>query len=391
MRKLRSQISPHDSVQRFTGLGVDVFLGEGRFTSSNTLMVNGETLRFKKAIIATGARAVIPHIEGLEDQGYLTNESVFSLTERPDRLVVIGGGPIGCELAQAFQRLGSRVTLLESGSQFLAREEPDAAGLLADVFEREGIDVRLGAQVLKVTAGLQGEKVVHVEQNEATLLIPADQILVGVGRAPNIEELNLDGIGVRHDQGGILVDETLRTTNPSIYAAGDVCSSFKFTHTADFTARIAVQNALFPFLPRKKVTKLIIPWCTYTDPEIAHVGAYPRQLDQEGTPYQTITVSMGDVDRAILEGDSEGFLKIHAATHDGRILGATLVSRHAGEMISEITLAMNNGIKLSAIGNVIHPYPTQAEVIRKSADAWNRQRLTPGRKKVLERILRWLR
>jgi pyruvate/2-oxoglutarate dehydrogenase complex dihydrolipoamide dehydrogenase (E3) component len=370
---------------------VDVFLGEGRFTSSNTLMVEGQTLQFKKAIIATGARAVVPPIEGLEDRGYLTNESVFSLTERPDRLVVIGGGPIGCELAQAFQRLGSQVTLIESGSQFLAREDPDAAGHLAEVFEREGIDVRLGAQVRKVTAGSDGEKVLHVEQNETTQLIPADRILVGTGRAPNVEGLNLDGIGVRYDRQGIQVDETLRTTNPAIYAAGDVCSAFKFTHTADFAARIAVQNALFPFLPRKKVTKLIVPWCTYTDPEIAHVGAYPAQLDPKGIPYQTITVSMADVDRAILEGESKGFLKVHAATQDGSILGATLVSRHAGEMISELTLAMNNGIKLSAIGNVIHPYPTQAEVIRKAADAWNRQRLTPGRKKVLERILRWLR
>lgn len=387
MRRLRSGISPNDSVRRFAALGVDVFLGEARFSAPDVAQVDGATLRFKKAIIATGARAAAPPIEGLAEAGYLTNETVFSLTELPRELVVIGGGPIGCELAQALGRLGSRVTLVESGPQFLAREDPDAAAVLAGVLEREGVRVLLGTKVLRVTLEV-GRRVVHVEREGQAEALPADQILVGVGRSPNVEGLNLEAAGVEYDRReGVRVSDALQTTNRSIFAAGDVCSRFKFTHTADFAARLAVQNALFPFLPKKKFSSLVIPWCTYTDPEIAHAGAYARELEKQSIKFETIKVALAEVDRAILDGEEEGFLKVHVDAKKGTILGATLVARHAGEMISELTLAMVNGIKLGAIGGVIHPYPTQAEVIRKAADQWNKKRLTPGRKRLLAWVL----
>ena len=390
MRRLRSRISPNDSVYRFMELGVDVFLGDARFVGPDTVEVGDRTLRFKKAIVATGARAVVPPIEGLQEAGYLTNKTVFSLTEKPNDFVVIGGGPIGCELAQAFRRLGSTVTMIEAGAQFLSREDPDAAAILADAFAREGIDVKLHAKVERVTCE-QGARQLHIECGGQQLIIPADRILIGAGRAPNVEGLNLEAASVVYARPGVQVSDTLQTTNPRIFAAGDICSAFKFTHTADFGARIATQNALFPFLPKKKFSKLVIPWCTYTDPEIAHVGAYGHQLEKQGVAFDTIKIALDDVDRAILDGEEEGFLKVHVGSKGGRILGATLVARHAGEMISELTLAINQKIKLGSIGNVIHPYPTQAEVIRKAADTYNRQRLTPGRKKILERILAMMR
>jgi pyruvate/2-oxoglutarate dehydrogenase complex dihydrolipoamide dehydrogenase (E3) component len=390
MRRLRSEISPHDSAHRFSELGVDVFLGDARFTGPDSIEVAGTGLRFKKALIATGARAVAPPISGLQEAGYLTNETVFSLTELPREFLVIGAGPIGCELAQAFARLGSRVTLVEAGTRLLPREDPEASSLLAEVFEREGIRVLFQGKVERVTREGSRRRV-EVDRQGRIEVLAADQILVGVGRAPNVEGLNLEAAGVRYGKTGVTVDDNLRTSNRRVFAAGDVSSAFKFTHTADFAARIAVQNALFPFLPKKKFSSLVIPWCTYTDPEIAHTGAYPHDLEKKGVRFETIRVPLEETDRAVLDGEEGGFLKVHVDSRNGKILGATLAARHAGEMISELTLAMTQGIKLGAIGGVIHPYPTQAEVIRKAADLYNRKRLTPSRKRLLERVFTWLR
>lgn len=270
LRRIRAGISHHDSTHRFKELGIDVFLGDARFAGSDTVEVAGKTLRFKKAVIASGARAVAPPIEGLSEAGYLTNETVFNLTELPRRLLVIGGGPIGCELAQAFSRLGSAVTIVEVNAQFLSREDPDAAALLAASLERDGIHIRLSTAVKRVTVS-SGEKLVTLEKNGQQETLTVDEILVGVGRAPNVEGLNLEGVGVACDlRQGVVVNDHLQTTNPRIYAAGDVCLKYKFTHTADAAARIVIQNALF--MGRKSVSTLTIPWTTYTDPEIAHVG-----------------------------------------------------------------------------------------------------------------------
>lgn len=389
MRRLRARISHHDSARRFRDeLGVDVFLGAARFTGPGAVAVDGVELRFKRGVIATGARPVHPEIEGLADAGFLTNETVFSLTERPPRLAVVGGGPIGCELAQAFRRLGSEVTIVEMGPHFLPREDPEAAQILADRFVHEGIDVRLNRRLLRVTSN-GGEKRLHLDHAGAPEEVPVDEILVGVGRAPNVEELDLEAAGIACTSRGVTVNEYLQTTNPLVYAAGDVCSPFKFTHTADAAARIVIQNALF--LGRKKTSALTVPWCTYTDPEIAHVGLYERDAAERGMTVDTFIVPLSQVDRAVVEGEEEGFVKVHVRKGTDRIVGATIVASHAGEMISEITLAIAGRVGLSALASVIHPYPTQAEAIRKVADAYNRTRLTPVVKRAFRAWLRWTR
>ena len=389
MRRLRSGIAPHDSAKRFQEAGVDIFLGQAEFTSSDTIQVDGTKLRFKKAVIATGGRATHPPIQGLAEAGFLTNETVFSLTERPKRLAVIGGGPIGCELAQAFRRLGSEVSLFEMGSHILGREDPDAAAIVQEAFVREGVQLHLNSRLQRVTKTDQG-KVLCFETDGKAEEVAAGEILVSAGRAPNVDGLNLETVGVDYDkQRGVHVDDTLRTTNRRIFAAGDVCMKYKFTHTADAAARIVIQNALFG--GKKRVSRLVIPWCTYTDPEIAHVGMYERDAQEQGIEVDTFTREMSDVDRSIAEGDTEGFVRVHVRKGSDKILGATIVARHAGDMISEITLAMVGGIGLGKIASVIHPYPTQAEAIKQTADAYSRTRLTPTVKKLFNTWLRWTR
>jgi pyruvate/2-oxoglutarate dehydrogenase complex dihydrolipoamide dehydrogenase (E3) component len=386
MRRLRAGISHHDSAERFRTLGVDVFLGEARFLSPNRVQVGAATLRFKKAVIATGARAVVPPIEGLKAAGYLTNETVFSLTERPRRLAVIGAGPLGCELAQAFGLLGSEVTLVERDSQLLIREDRDAAAVLANALAHARVHIKLGTSVQR--ASMAGHsKVLQLERHGEIELLSVDEILVGVGRAPNIEELSLESAGVAYERTGVVVNDYLQTTNSKIYAAGDVCLSHKFTHTADATARIVIQNALF--LGRKKLSRLTIPWCTYTTPEVAHVGMHEHDASAKEIELDTYQIPMKQVDRAVTDGSDDGFVKIHVKKGTDQILGATIVADHAGEMISEITLAMVYQVGLGKIASVIHPYPTQAEAIRKAADAYNRTRLTPLVKKLMGRWLAW--
>jgi pyruvate/2-oxoglutarate dehydrogenase complex dihydrolipoamide dehydrogenase (E3) component len=390
LRRVRAGIGPHDSVRRFEELGVDVFQGEGRFTGPVELEVGGEVLRFRKAVIATGARAARPPVEGLAEAGYLDNETVFNLTELPRRLAVIGAGPIGCELAQAFRRLGAQVTVIEMGPQLLSREDRDAAEIVAESFRRDGVNVLLDSSVRRVTRDGNGKRL-HLLRGGAEETVTVDEILVGVGRAPNVEGLGLETAGVEYDPArGVTVDDRLRTSNANIFAAGDICMQFKFTHAADAAARIVIQNALFP-AGRARLSALTVPWCTYTDPEIAHVGMYERDALERGIELDTFLQPMAGVDRAIAEGEEEGFVKVHVRKGTDRIVGATIVARHAGEMISEITLAMVAGVGLKTLSEVIHPYPTQAEAIRKVADAYNRTRLTPRIRRFLERWMSWTR
>jgi pyruvate/2-oxoglutarate dehydrogenase complex dihydrolipoamide dehydrogenase (E3) component len=381
MRQIRSDISQHDSVRRFRDeFGIDVYIGQGSFSSPNTVEVAGKTLRFNKAAICTGAHAVVLPVPGLAEADYVTNESVFSLTELPQRLVVIGAGPIGCELAQSFARFGSRVTLIELGSHILGREDGDAADILNAAFVREGIDLHLGIRILGVEKR-GNEKLLRLERDGRTIEVVADEILVGVGRSPNIEGLELEKAGIDYDAAGVFVSDTLQTSNHNVYAAGDICSPYKFTHTADAQARILIANALF--MGRQKTSALTIPWCTYTDPEIAHVGMYERDAKEKGIEVTTFTVKLSDIDRAVLDGETEGFARVHLRKGTDKILGATIVARHAGEMINEFSLAITNGLGITAIGKTIHPYPTQAEVIKRLGDAYNRTRLTPFVKKLL--------
>ena len=390
MRRLRSEISPNDSALRYRDeLGVDVFLGEGRFVDSDSVEVDGRQLRFRRAVIATGARAMPLPIPGLAEAGYLTNETVFSLTELPKRLAIIGAGPIGCEMAQAFARFGSQVTLLEVMPQILIREDKDAAALIQDALIRDGVSLVLGCQITGVERDGRGT-VLQVEKDEQRQALSFDAVLLGVGRAPNVEGMNLEAVGVDFDtRQGVKVDDRLQTTNPRIYAAGDICSPYKFTHMADALARIVIQNTLF--VGRAKASALTVPWCTYTDPEIAHVGLYEHEAEKQGIAIQTFYQEMGQVDRAVLEGDTEGFVKIHTQAGKDTILGATMVTRHAGEMISELTLAMVGGLGLGTLARTIHAYPTQAEAIKRAADAYNRTRLTPRVKSLFTKWLAWTR
>jgi len=386
MRGIRARISRADSVRRLVAAGVDVFFGQARFTGTDTLTVDGTRLRFKKALIATGARPDTPSIPGLVEAGYLTNENVFDLTALPRRLLVVGGGPLGCELAQAFCRFGAQTIIAQRWPLFLPQEERDAAQLLSDAFARDGIEVRLNTDVVRVRVEA-GQTLVDLVSDDYQSTVAVDAILVGTGRLPNVEGLDLGAAGVDCDAAtGVRVNDFLQTSNPLIYAAGDACLEHKFTHTADASARIVVRNALF--LGRQRLSALTIPWCTYTDPEIAHVGLYVRQARERGIPVKTFTIPMHDVDRAIADGEETGFVKIHIKERTDRILGATIVASHAGEMINEITLAMVAGIGLGTLASVIHAYPTQADAIKKAADAYNRTRLTPTIRWLLRRWLK---
>jgi pyruvate/2-oxoglutarate dehydrogenase complex dihydrolipoamide dehydrogenase (E3) component len=390
MRRVRAGISSHDSFERFSKeLGVDVFLGNGKFIGCDRIEVGGKQLLFKKASICTGARAAAPPIPGIEETGYLTNENVFWLTKPPARLLVLGGGPVGCELAQAFARMGSDVTLIERSGRLLPREDADAAEIVQLSLLRNNVTLVLNAKVLK--AEKRGpDKVLFVERQGCTRELAGDEVLAGVGRAPNVEGMDLEAAGIVYDQRkGVSVDDMLQTSNPRVYAAGDVCSSYKFTHTADAMARIVIANALFK--GRQRTTSLVVPWCTYTDPEVAHVGMYEKDALDQGIPVLTLTVPFSDLDRALLDNEAEGFARVHLKKGTDKVLGATIVARHAGEMINELSLAITAGLGLSAIGRTIHPYPTQAEAIKKLADQYNRKRLTPFVRRLFTAWLKWQR
>jgi len=387
MRDLRARISPNDSAERFRALGVDVYFGQASFVDSNTVDVGGTKLQFKRAVIATGSRAVVPPIPGLDTVEYLTNESLFSLTTLPRRLGVIGAGPIGCEIAQTFAQLGSEVFVVESGNGILPREDRDAAAIIEQAMIRDGVKFLGGSKSLVIKN--QGGTRLTVDSNGKGYNELVDQLLVSVGRSPNVENLNLEAVGIDFTEKGVVVNDRMQTTNPMVFAAGDVCSPYQFTHAADFMARIVIQNALFK--GRRKSSSLVIPWCTYTSPEIAHVGLYEHQAKEKNVAIDTYIQKFHEVDRAILEGEESGFVKIHVKHGTDKIVGATIVARSAGDLISEITLAMTHGLGLSKIGSTIHPYPTQAEAIRKLGDQYSRTRLTPLVKSLFSRWLEWSR
>jgi len=381
MRRLRAQISPIDGAKRFKTLGVDVFLGQGEFTGRDRIDVDGRTLRFKKAVIATGARAAAPPIPNLDKVAYHTNETIFSLERLPARLGIIGAGPIGCEMAQSFARFGSRVTLVEVAKHVLPREDVDAAHIIEAALRRDGVDLITNARLKEVRQ--QGdERILYFTEKGKPKKITVDELLIAVGRAPNLEGLGLEAAGVASHERGVKVDAYLRTTNKYIFAAGDICSPYQFTHAADAMARIVIQNALFA--GRAKHTDLIIPWCTYTSPEVAHVGMYEDEATARGIEVEELTIPLSEVDRAVLDGEAEGFLRILLRKGKDQILGATLVAEHAGETIGELALAIGAKIGLGTIAKTIHPYPTQAEVIKKAGDAWNRRKLTPSAQVLLK-------
>jgi pyruvate/2-oxoglutarate dehydrogenase complex dihydrolipoamide dehydrogenase (E3) component len=378
MRRVRARISRRVSAQRLKSAGVDVFFGEARFAAPDAVEVEGKRLRFKRALIASGARPQLPSIPGIAEAGYLTNEDVFDLSACPPRLLVLGGGPLGCELAQAFCRLGSQVSIVQDEPMFLGNEERDAAQILSDALARDGIGIHLNTEAVNVRMD-GNQKIVDLVSEDYKFSLTVDAILVGIGSAPNVGRMNLEGAGVKYDKdAGIMTNDYLQTSNPRIYAAGDVCSEKKFPHIESAAGELVVRNALF--WGRERLSVLAIPWCTYTDPEIAHVGLYVTGARAKGIPIKTFTVMMSDVDRAVTDGEDEGFVKIHVREGTDEILGATVAASHAGEMISEISLAMNAKIGLSALARVNHPYPTQSQAIKMAADAYLSTLARPARK-----------
>lgn len=379
MRAIRADISHDDSAQRLTKERVQLFLGSASFSGPHSLEVfdgkQRQTLQFAKALIATGSRPRKLELPGLEEAGYLTNETLFQLTDLPDHLVVIGGGPLGAEMAQVFARFGSQVTIFVKQDGFLPREDRDAAAIVQQALEADGVRFVSGATLQSVQVAPAG-KVIHYEQNGQTHRVAADEILVAIGRTPNLEELNLAAAQVEHTDSGVVVNGALRTTNSSIYAAGDVASGYRFTHVADAAAHLAVQNALSPRRD-KKFDASVIPWCTYTDPEVAHVGIYEHAAEAAGIKIDTFQTPLAKVDRSRTDGEAAGFVKVHVKHGSDKIVGATIVSSKAGELINELTLAIVTGAGLKTIATVIHPYPTQGDAIKKSADAYTRTRVRP--------------
>ncbi|MCA9639226.1 MAG: mercuric reductase [Myxococcales bacterium] len=393
VRERRAKLAPHDGAARVSGEGVDVFLGAGRFTAPDRISVGDTELSFKKAVIATGGRAGVPPIDGLEGVPYLTNETVFSLTEAPRHLLVIGAGPIGCELSQAMRRLGCEVTLLDRDARILPKDDERAANILLETLTREGVRVTLHVDILSAAVAPNASSsdgvrlAIRSRDSGEERAIEGSHLLIAAGRVPNVKDIGLEVAGVAFDERkGITVDDQLCTTNSNIYAAGDVASPLQFTHMADAMARNVLRNAFF--FGHAKTSSLVVPWATYTDPEVAHVGVTHQQAEAEGL--ESLEVDLSSLDRAILEGIEQGFAR---AYYDGKghVRGATIVAPRAGDLIGELTLAVTHGMTLGQLASVIHPYPSQGEISKKLGDAYMRTRLTPRVKGLFERWFRFLR
>lgn len=368
LRSTRSNISHDDAAEAVAARGIDVLFGHARFVSPTTLELNGETISFKRAIICTGSRPRMPDIPGLAEADPLTNETLFNLTELPRRIAVLGGGPIGCEMAQALGRLGAEVTVLNRSPQLLPKDDPAAGEVVRQAFERDGIAVWSEAELQRVELTEQGQKLA-VRVGDESRPLAVDRIFVAIGRIPNVESLALEAAGVDYDEKGVAIDDYQQTSNKRIYAAGDVANKLKFTHSAYAYAEYATMNALAP-LKLFKAAKRVIPWCTYVDPEVAHVGlSYQELMEREGD-WDCYMAEVSENDRAKVELQTDGFVKLYTKRRKGKLIAATVVGANAGELISELSLAITAGKGLDAIGSTVHPYPTRSESIRKAADQY---------------------
>lgn len=389
VRKAQARISRSEAARDLRGEGIDLFFGTARFGDPRSLKVGAQTLRFARALIATGGILRPPDVPGLAEIGFVTVNSLFTRDTLPASMMVIGGGPLGTEMAQAFCRLGVRVVLVHNATKFLPGEERDAAQLLSQSLARDGIEIHLNTTALSARQTAKGKEVA-LSTGGDPFAITVDEVMAGVGRIPRLKGLDLEKAGIVADpETGISVDDFMRTTNRRVYAAGDVCGQYMFTHVADAAARIAVRNALF--FGRQRFSRLTIPWCTFTDPAIAHVGLYVDQAIAKGITVKTYTVLLHEIDRAITDGEETGFVKIHVRYGTDKILGATVVARHAGEMLNEITLAMERRIGLRALSGVIQAYPTQSAAIKAAADACVADGLTPRLQRLSTRWMSLLR
>ncbi len=378
VREVQRRIEPHDSPDRFRALGVDVISGEARFVGERTLAVNGRRIAAKRILIATGSRAAVPPIPGFADVPFLTNETVFDIDELPPRLLVLGAGAIGLELAQAFARLGSHVRVVEALPVLLPREDDEMVRLLAAALALDGVSVLLGAKATRVERRA-GAVVLTADRattlgGEERVELEGDALLVAVGRQANVETLELATAGVAAGDDGVTVDQTLRTTAAGVWASGDVTGGLRFTHVADYQSRLVVRNAFFPLAAKADYSA--VPWVTYTDPELAHVGLTEREArERHGGDVRIWRHAFEDVDRAVADGRPEGMVKL-ITTRRGRILGGHILGHGAGNMIGEITLAMRHGLPLGKIASVIHPYPTYPEAIKQAANSYYKAKLT---------------
>jgi len=379
MRMARAELAPLDSQERFESLGVDVFRGEATFLSPAELTVGAATLRARHFIIATGSHAAIPPAIGASRVPYFTNETIFDeLKEKPESLLIIGGGPIGCELSQMFARLGVKVTLLQRGSRLLKKEDPVVSEFVQAALKAEGVCILTRFEVEEVKETARGLTLRSADQS-----ISGSTLLIASGRQPNVENLNLQKANVSFTERGVSVDKYLETSQPGIYAIGDVVGQLQFTHVADYHARIVIRNTLVPFsFLRQKVDYSVVPWCTYLDPEVATVGLTESQAKERGIDYDLIEQEMKAVDRAVVERTDDGFARVLVKRGSDKILGATIVGEHAGELIQEFVLAMKHGIGLKQIASTIYAYPTFASLVLKSAEKFNRKRLTPRARKI---------
>mmetsp|Transcript_854 Transcript_854/g.1651 ORF Transcript_854/g.1651 Transcript_854/m.1651 type:complete len:553 (+) Transcript_854:32-1690(+) len=390
MRRLRADIAPVDSHETSKQVGVDVYMGKATFTGKHELQVAGKTLHFRKAVIATGGRAKVPPIPGLDQVPYLTNASLFNLAELPSKLVVVGAGPISLEMAQAFQRFGSKVTVLEVAPQILGMEDDDAACLLRSLLEEEGVRIITGCKISSVSSrpGASGnswpEISLQISVGEEEMTVMGDALLVAAGRAPNVEGLGLETAGVDYVPGvGIKINDDLTTSNPDILAIGDVIErpDTRFTHMSGTMAGMAVQNALFAGkglpvnAPSAKLSEVVVPRCTYTEPEVASCGISNEKIaSKQNVEVDVYKAGLEHNDRAILEGFNQGYVKIVCRKGTEEILGATVVAEGAGEMLAELTLAAQHGLGLSKVARTVHPYPTIGEGIQQCALNYNRAR-----------------
>ena len=388
MRARRAKIAPHDSQERFESLGVDVFHGEARFVSPHEVEVNGQRLRARNFVIATGSRAVVPKIKGIDSVPYFTNETIFDeLKRKPENMIVLGGGPIGCELAQTFRRLGVDVTIFQRGDQLLPREDRDVAEFVERRLINEGVRVIKNADARSVATSETGKVALQLLDRQSGQLVEptffADALLVAAGRTPNLRSLDLKSVGIDITERGVRVNDYLQTSQRHIYAVGDVIGPFLFTHMADAQGRVAVRNILVPFqFLRQKMDYSVVPWCTYVDPEVAHVGLGEKEAKGQNIDYDLFVVPLEDVDRAVVESEDAGFAKILTGKGSDKILGATIIAPHAGDLLHEFMLAMKARIGLGTIASTIHAYPTFAELARKAGDKYNKTRLTPRAKKI---------
>lgn len=381
VREVQAKIAPHDSVERFQALGVDVYQGFFRFFSREEVTDGDLVIRGRRFVIATGARPYCPSIKGLENITYYTSDTIWNLQHLPRRLVVLGGGPIGCELGQVFARLGTQVVIVEMGSFLLGREDVEASEVLETQFRREGIEIHKQCQVVEVGNDPQGIKIM-MQGKKGTTETYCDTLLLALGRAPNVDALNLEKACVEYTRRGIVVDDYLKTTNEIIYACGDVCGPYQFTHTADFQARLILRNALFP--GNASLDLRVVPWCTFTEPEVARVGLNEREARERNMSYDLYHYSLKELDRALCDREANGFIKVLTRKGSDRILGVTLVGPHAGDLIHELVLAMHQNIGLKKLVSMIHIYPTLAEVSKRIADTYNRSRLTKARQNILK-------